>query len=298
MVTEGVGRNDSPSGAAMIRAALALLFAVSAPALVLLYREAIFSALTAAFGIVDQSDSTVDGWFRISIYGTIGVLALLGLLLFRARPRGGSGGARLPVIAFAAGAGAVALLLGIACLSGVAAPAATPWPRITPWLFTTGTLLVLLQVCAEELLFRGLLQPLLVRVLGGLPGVALAALGFAAVHFAGGWRNPVSLANIFLAGCWFGVLAQRTGGLFAPVAAHLGYNWTEEMLFGASPNPGRGAFGSIFDLDLSGPGIWGGSGEGLNASLVLSVVLLLLVLASLGRFGGTDAAKREAVAPT
>ena len=61
----------------------------------------------------------------------------------------------------------------------------------------------------------------------------------------GGWGHPVSLLNILLAGIWFGLLALRTGGLLAPILAHFGYNWAEEMIFGASPNPGVGAFGSV-----------------------------------------------------
>ena len=282
----------------MIRAALALLFAVCAPALVLLHRDDIFGFLLKGLGITDRSDSTLDTWFRIAIYGSIALLALIALPVFRVRPRGGKGAGKNLPVALALGAGAVALLLLIAWASGIATPADSFLPRVSPALFLTGTLLVVLQVCAEELLFRGIAQPLLVRALGWMPGVALAALGFAAVHFAGGWRNPVSLINIFLAGTWFGVLAYRTGGLLAPLAAHFGYNWTEEMLFGASPNPGHGAFGSIFDLDLSGSAIWGGSVEGLNASLVLGLVLLLLIAFSLWHFGERDAAKREAGAPT
>ncbi len=94
----------------------------------------------------------------------------------------------------------------------------------------------------------------------------------------GGWRDPVSLLNITLAGVWFGLLAWRTGGILAPTLAHAGYNWAEEMLFGASPNPGVGPFGALFDADLTGSVRLGGSADGLNASLLLTAVLIAIIL--------------------
>jgi hypothetical protein len=53
------------------------------------------------------------------------------------------------------------------------------------------------------------------------------------------------------------------------------------MLFGASPNPGTGAFGSLLNYDLVGSRLWGGSTDGLNGSLSLTLVLLLIISALL-----------------
>jgi len=39
-----------------------------------------------------------------------------------------------------------------------------------------------------------------------------------------------------------------------------------------------GSFGAIFDFDLVGSALWGGSDEGLNASLSISFVLVALIL--------------------
>jgi hypothetical protein len=79
--------------------------------------------------------------------------------------------------------------------------------------------------------------------------------------------------NLFLGGVLFGLLALRSNGLTAPVAAHFVYNVVEQSLFGLSPNPGAGVFGTVVDLDLRGQSLWGGSAEGLNASAALCVGL-------------------------
>jgi len=297
-LTPASGAHAAGAGVGIVRAILALPFAIGGTGLILLHRDSIFGMLVPLAGIGGRSDVVLDSGFRIAIYGPVLLLGLLGLALFRVRPRTGAGGLKTRAAALATGVGAVVLLIGIAWATGVARPAARSFPGGSAWLLGAGTLLILLQVAAEELLFRGLLQPLLARVWGGAIAVAVAALGFAAVHFAGGWRDPISLVNIVLAGAWFGLLAWRTGGLAASVMAHFGYNWSEEMLFGASPNPGRGAFGSIVDLDLSGPAIWGGSVEGLNASVVLSLVLVLLIAPLLKQNASPDAIRRGAVAPT
>ncbi|TVV72489.1 CPBP family intramembrane metalloprotease [Sphingomonas solaris] len=205
------------------------------------------------------------------------MLALSGALLARVRLPLGAGRAAIIATALPAGIVAVGLVLASAWAGGVAigrSHAGIPGAG----LFTTGGALILLGVVAEELLLRGLLQPTLVRCWGPAAGVLVCSLAFTVIHMVGGWGHPLSLLNILLAGIWFGLLAWRSGGLVAPILAHFGYNWTEEMIFGASPNPGVGAFGSVVDVDLVGSAIWGGSNEGLNASLAVSLVLVALII--------------------
>jgi hypothetical protein len=84
----------------------------------------------------------------------------------------------------------------------------------------------------------------------------------------------------------FGLLALRTGGLAAPIAAHFGYNWAEQSIFGLTPNPGVDAMGSVFNFDLAGVPIFSGGPDELNGSisvtLTLGISVLLLLLAGLG----------------
>lgn len=144
-------------------------------------------------------------------------------------------------------------------------------------LFLLGTPLVLYQCAAEEIYFRGWLQPLLGRQFGPWVGIGVTALLFAGLHYlVGAAVAPLSVLNIALAGALFGLLAWRTGGLAAPVLAHFGWNWAESMWLGLSPNPGVDAYGSILNLDMTGSALWGGSEEGLNASLAVTFVLLAL----------------------
>lgn len=76
----------------------------------------------------------------------------------------------------------------------------------------------------EELVFRGLVQPVLVRTTGIVPGIVLAALPFALLHgpqYDWSWRHMILLT---LAGCSFGWWRHRTGSTGAATLMHAGYN--------------------------------------------------------------------------
>ena len=91
---------------------------------------------------------------------------------------------------------------------------------------------------AEELMFRGHLQTLLRRMLGGSStggggvsptaswgAIVIASAMFAAVHPA--WTWP----PIFLLSLCLGWLYERTGNLWAPVALHALFNTTSTVIF-------------------------------------------------------------------
>ncbi len=87
-----------------------------------------------------------------------------------------------------------------------------------------GTLSVTMAPLCEELLFRGFLQPLLVRSLGAAPGIALAAVAFGVLHFheyGNSWRHALIIA---VAGAAFGCMRQVTGSTKAAVIMHAAYN--------------------------------------------------------------------------
>lgn len=76
----------------------------------------------------------------------------------------------------------------------------------------------------EELVFRGFLQPLLVRSLGTAFGVILTAVPFGVLHFweyGNSWRHALVIGG---AGLAFGVMRQATGSTKASTLMHAAYN--------------------------------------------------------------------------
>jgi hypothetical protein len=74
----------------------------------------------------------------------------------------------------------------------------------------------------EELLFRGLIQNDLVRLLGSLRGVLMASLIFCILHLT--WRSAPELGFAFLAGLAFGYGYHRTRSLTLPIMMHAAGN--------------------------------------------------------------------------
>ena len=155
--------------------------------------------------------------------------------------------------------------------SGVAAPVAT--------LLAWGLAVVLVQTAAEEVFFRGWLQPALAARWGAAPAVGAAALAFAALHIAGApeMLGAVPLLNMVLGGVMFGLLALLRRGIAAALGVHWAWNASEQLLWGLDPNPGTGGFGAAMNKELTGSAIWGGSADGLNGSIGMTVVLLAIL---------------------
>ena len=77
---------------------------------------------------------------------------------------------------------------------------------------------------AEELAFRGFLQPLLVGTFGPVPGILMTALPFGLLHFqeyGNSWRHVLLIC---FAGAAFGVMRQLTGSTKASALMHASYN--------------------------------------------------------------------------
>jgi uncharacterized protein len=77
---------------------------------------------------------------------------------------------------------------------------------------------------AEELIFRGFFQPLLVRSLGAVAGILLTALPFGLLHFreyGNSWRHAVLICG---AGVAFGCMRHVTRSTKASALMHSAYN--------------------------------------------------------------------------
>jgi membrane protease YdiL (CAAX protease family) len=83
---------------------------------------------------------------------------------------------------------------------------------------------VTLGPLAEELAFRGFVQPLLVKSFGTAPGILLAAAPFGLLHYkeyGQSWKHVVLISG---AGAAFGWMRHRTGSTKAAVLMHAAYN--------------------------------------------------------------------------
>jgi len=102
--------------------------------------------------------------------------------------------------------------------------------RIIRQMFAGASYLQLAIVAAaaglgEELLFRGLIQEGLSRLIGSPFGpwiaLAIASVAFGVCH----WLNATYAILATLAGAYFGLLFALTGSLWTPIAAHAGYDF-------------------------------------------------------------------------
>ena len=78
---------------------------------------------------------------------------------------------------------------------------------------------VLLAPVAEEILFRGILLPLLIRRAGATGGLLLTAIGFAALHGDLGTFMPLAAISIALS-----LAYARTGTILVPMTMHALFN--------------------------------------------------------------------------
>ena len=201
-----------------------------------------------------------------------------------------AGGAATRITAWRPGArpwralaiGAALGLGGLLAAAGLSMAAGTLiWRQLGPAnaVLLLGVITIMWQVGAEELLFRGWLQPLLARAIGLPAALVTIAAAFAALHLlAGAGSGWLTLLNMMGGGLLFGTLAARNGGIAGAIGAHGAWNLGEQLLLGIDPNAGAvGSFGTLFDFDLDGASAWGGSAAGLNASWAMLIALAALV---------------------
>ena len=252
----------------------------------------IFGRLLTSPGFAALPMPAIETLFTLVTFGLLALLAFAGLRLGKVPvPLG----ARPGVFA---GAGLAIGVLGFTislALCVIAGTAQEGMPAAEGMgLFLLETALTVIQSGAEELTFRGWLQGDLRRRWGRWPALGAAAVLFAVLHFVAAAQEPLTFVTMLLGGLLFGLVYEKSGSLLLPWALHFGWNWTEELVFGLAPeNPGTGTFGALLNIDTRGSPWWGGTQEGLNASLSSVIVLLALVAATLAWPDRSEAAAAE-----
>jgi membrane protease YdiL (CAAX protease family) len=77
----------------------------------------------------------------------------------------------------------------------------------------------------EELLFRGLAQAGLARLIGGEYGPWIALVAASVLFGVCHWLNTTYAVLAMLAGLYFGLLLLLTGSLWTPIVAHAAYDF-------------------------------------------------------------------------
>lgn len=131
----------------------------------------------------------------------------------------------------------------------------------------------LVAAVMEELLMRGVLFRIVEESLGSWIALALSALVFGALHaFNPGATLTSTMAIALEAGVLLAAVYMYTRTLWMPIGLHLGWNFTEGGIFGASVSGGQ-AHGWLAS-QLRGSDLLTGGAFGPEASLV--AVLLCL----------------------
>jgi membrane protease YdiL (CAAX protease family) len=141
-------------------------------------------------------------------------------------------------------------------------------------LFTLG--LLLCGAAGEEIAFRGFPLQFLIRGYG--PWISVTGIGalFGLLHGFNPGATPLSIANTAGFGVLFGVALLRSHDLWFPIGMHFGWNATLPFL---------GVELSGFTIKVTGyqlvwtsGDLWSGGNYGPEASLLASLVLLILFL--------------------
>ena len=272
----GLAADQSVGRSIHLRPVITLFVAVGTAALILPLGQSLFEVLATRTSVAIAGAATQETIFTLLVFGALLTVPVIALTIAKGWPQvPGPLAPRMAGIGLAIGCGGLVVATWLAGLASREIPGAG---HAGIGALLAGTLLVLFQAGTEEIYFRGWLQPALARAWGNPAGLLVAAAAFAGLHLLGGDRSLLTIVNLLLGGVLFGLLAQRSGGIALAAAAHFGWNWAESIGLGLDPNPGVGAFGAIHDIDIVGSAAWGGSSEGLNASIAMTFVLVALVI--------------------
>lgn len=120
-------------------------------------------------------------------------------------------------------------------------------PDFSLMLFVNGVWWNIKSVLFEELIFRGALFYLLIQWLGEKKALWLSAAAFGVYHWFsyGVLGQPIPMLLIFMitaiAGLVYGYAYLKTATLYAPIAMHFSWNFTNNFLFSGG-QIGKGVF--------------------------------------------------------
>ncbi len=139
-------------------------------------------------------------------------------------------------------------------------------PRVITGILTFFVIFVLVG-WNEELLSRGYHLQTLASGLNLFWGVMISSLVFGVLHAGNPGSSWIAIAGITLAGFFFAFAYIRTKQLWLPIGLHLGWNFSEGVLFGF-PVSGLDIY-PLTHIEVVGPESWTGGAFGPEAGLIL-----------------------------
>ncbi len=125
----------------------------------------------------------------------------------------------------------------------------------------------------EEIVFRGFLMRLTEKWLGTWAGLAISSILFGLAHLGNNAVGPVAVIAIVEAGLMLGCVYLLTRRLWAAIAVHAAWNFTQDGIFGIAVSGGRSS--GILRPVISGPDLLTGGPFGAEASLPAVIVLAI-----------------------
>ena len=151
------------------------------------------------------------------------------------------------------------------------------WEAQSPVSILSGTLLSLIIFILvgwnEELLSRGYHLQVIESATNISVGVIVSAIIFGMLHIFNPNATWVSTIGIIFAGLFLGFAYVRTRSLWLPIGLHIGWNFSEGVIFGFPVSGWTGY--QIINNSFTGPLLWTGGSFGPEAGLIILPTLLL-----------------------
>jgi CAAX protease family protein len=128
----------------------------------------------------------------------------------------------------------------------------------------------------EEFLFRGYPLSTLATGIGFWPASLVMCLLFGAAHISKPMENWIDITSIMLYGLLWCLSLRRTGSIWFAIGFHAMSDYSDMVIFAApnTGNDGRSLRGHLFNVTYHGPEWLTGGPRGIEASLMVFVVLL------------------------
>jgi len=139
-----------------------------------------------------------------------------------------------------------------------------------------GVLLMVLVSFHEEIIVRGYLLNVLMKLNSKIIALIISSLYFAMLHIFNNNIDVIPLLNIFLAGALLGVPYIFTKNLWFPIAFHFSWNFFQGPVLGF--NVSGNINNSLLKHEITGSNIITGGEFGIEGSILTTIILSVTIV--------------------